>query len=134
MQLIYAWSPLFTVFALIGVIGCSQLSQPTVEGLKAVQAAATVDNIQVIQRQTNYGSTVYLKGKVGKQAPLLAGTAYELQDSTGSIWILTRDPLPKQGEEVVIKGKLRYQKIQLNGKEQGSPYIEQQEQLQPIHP
>ncbi|MGA7936796.1 MAG: hypothetical protein WCA35_24785, partial [Kovacikia sp.] len=77
MQSAHRWSPLFAVFVLGGVIGCSQLGQPTVEGLKAVQAAATVDNIQVIQRQTNYGSTVYLKGKVGKHAPLLAGTAYE---------------------------------------------------------
>ncbi|UBF26510.1 hypothetical protein K9N68_00405 [Kovacikia minuta CCNUW1] len=125
------WNWLAATVVLGGAMGCSQYSQPTVESLKAVQAAATVENIQSIQKQPNVGATLYLKGKVGRQAPLLSRTAYELQDATGSIWILTKQPVPQQGDEVVIKGKLRHQKIQLNGKEQGAVYVEQQEQLQP---
>ncbi|MBD2038645.1 hypothetical protein H6F76_27200 [Leptolyngbya sp. FACHB-321] len=74
--------------------------------------------------------SVQLKGRVSNHAPLLGKSAYELQDTTGSIWVIATEPIPGTGDEVVIQGKLLYQSIPLNGKEQGDSYIEQQQLLQ----
>jgi hypothetical protein len=48
MQSLYAWtkfstwSKLLAILVLQGVFGCSQLNRPTLESLKAVQAAAAI--------------------------------------------------------------------------------------------
>lgn len=68
---------------------------------------------------------VSVRGKVGQQAAIVGGTVYELQDSTGKIWVVSRQAAPKVGEEVSIQGVLRYESIPLNGKEQGSLYVEE---------
>jgi hypothetical protein len=62
---------------------------------------------------------------VGDHAPLLGGTVYELQDSTGKIWVLTKGQAPEKGQEVTVKGTLRYKSIPIAGKEQGSVYLEE---------
>jgi len=71
-------------------------------------------------------ATVHVKGTVGNPVPLLEGTVYPLQDATGKVWILTKQPAPKSGEEITVKGTIRYKPIAINGKEQGSIYIEQE--------
>ncbi len=75
MQSLYAWtkfstwSRLLALLVLQGVFGCSQLNQPTLEGLKAVQVAAATQNIQSVRQQTNYGATFFLKGRLGNRFP-----------------------------------------------------------------
>ena len=80
----------------------------------------SIADLQKAPRQ----STVTLQGKVVQQVAIVNGTVYELQDSTGSVWVLSQQPVAI-GEEVTLSGVLRYQSISLNGKEQGSLYIEQ---------
>ncbi len=84
--------------------------------------APKIGELQKAPRQ----SVVSLRGKVGQQATIVGGTVYELQDPSGSIWVLSRQAAPKPGEEVSIRGILRYESIPLNGKEQGSLYVEQE--------
>ena len=81
--------------------------------------------ISAIQRQ-NTDAMVFLSGKVTTRAPLLGQQAYEIQDETGTIWILTKSKAPDSGMAVQVRGKVRYQSILLAGKDQGSVYIEQQ--------
>jgi uncharacterized protein YdeI (BOF family) len=81
--------------------------------------------ISAIQRQ-NADAMVSLSGKVKTKAPLLGQHAYEIQDETGTIWIITKDKAPDRGMAVQVRGKVRYQSILLAGKDQGSVYIEQQ--------
>ncbi|MDX2228561.1 MAG: hypothetical protein NW220_02915 [Leptolyngbyaceae cyanobacterium bins.349] len=71
-------------------------------------------------------TTVYVKGTVGDRVPLLEGTVYQLQDATGTVWILTQQPPPQAGTEIVVKGTVRYQPIVINGQQQGSIYLEQE--------
>lgn len=113
--------------SLLILSGCSQIafSTATDDEFKVAQFTGKTDRIHDIQNQANQGKTVVLKGKVGKQVPLLGGMVYELQDNTGTIWVLSQPPLPKPGEEVVVKGKVRYQSIRINNQDQGSVYIEQ---------
>ena len=92
-------------------------------------AAGNISRIADLQKAPRQ-STVFLQGKVGRQAPIVGGTIYELQDGTGSIWVVARQTTSKPGEEVSVRGILRYESIPLNGKEQGSLYVEQQEPVQ----
>ena len=75
------------------------------------------------------GSTVYLKGKVASLAPFLVSGAYELQDTTGSIWVVTNRTLPAIGEQVLIKGLVQYESIPVGDKNLGEFYIQEQVQL-----
>lgn len=90
-----------------------------------------VSDIGEIQQKRDVNSTVYLQGKVEKRAPFLgAGGAYQLQDATGSIWVITNKALPNQGDEISIKGSVNYESIPVADQELGEVYIKEQEQLQ----
>jgi len=108
---------------LLGLLGCSSLNVKQTDS-QTIAFASETPAIQEIQQSTR-NTTVQLKGKVGRQVPLLDGTVYELQDDTGSIWVLTKDLPPESGKDVVIQGTVRYQSILLNGKEAGSVFVEQ---------
>lgn len=86
--------------------------------------------ISELQQARDANSTVYLKGTVRSLAPFLEGGAYQLQDATGSIWVVTEHTLPAQGETIKIKGNITYQSIPVAGKELGEIYIKEIEQLQ----
>lgn len=122
---------------LIGLPGCNHPGQSKanddhqarqVSGLTGLMTGP-VTPINQLQPQ-GQERPIVLKGRIGEQVPLLGAQVYQLQDDTGSVWVLTRQPLAKRGDEVVIRGQVRYKSIPLAGKEQGSLYVEQQEQLQ----
>ncbi len=82
-------------------------------------------SILEVQKTADRNSVVIVKGVVGDRVPILNGTVYELQDSTGKIWVLTQKQPPNSGQELTITGNLRFKSIPLNGQEQGSVYVEQ---------
>ncbi|SRR5579883_505205 len=120
---------------LISLTGCAHLGWPIVDGhgFQPVLLAMDTLTIAAIKQSPSVNTIVQVKGRVANRAPLLGKTAYELQDGTGSIWVLTTDAAPNPGDTVVIQGKLLYQSISPDGSS-GSPgesiYIEQQRQLQ----
>lgn len=87
--------------------------------------AGTATPIREAQNPQLQNKTVYLRGRVGHQAPILDGVVYELQDGTGSIWVRTTTPVPQPGSEVTVKGVLRFKSIPLVGQERGSVYVDQ---------
>ena len=115
----------------VSLAGCASSggSKPD-SGIQPIEFAIGASTIATIKQSPQINAIVQIKGRVSNRAPLLGKAAYELQDPTGSIWILTTGSLPNLGDELVLKGKLLYRSIQLNGKEQGSLYIEQQQELQ----
>jgi uncharacterized protein YdeI (BOF family) len=54
---------------------------------------------------------VYIAGEVIRTVPLLKNGAYQIQDKTGKVWILTNSKLPSQGDKISIKGKISYQEL-----------------------
>ncbi|MBW4695210.1 MAG: hypothetical protein KME27_25965 [Lyngbya sp. HA4199-MV5] len=113
------------------VTGCGSFdgSQGS-SGIQPVGFAIATSTIESLKQAPNVNAIVQIKGQVGQRVPLLGKTAYELSDATGSIWVIATDAIPNPGDGVVVEGKLLYQSIPLNGKEQGSVYLEQQRQLQ----
>lgn len=119
---------LFLVCLLIGSAGCQSVTGSSDSSLLPKFTTNTI-NVRDLSSQVKTSGTVYLKGTVKNRAPLLDGTVYELKDETGSVWVLAKTAIPNSGEEVTIKGVLRYQTIQWEQQEQNAPYVEQQERL-----
>ncbi len=112
---------LWLALLLSSTLGCRPLSYL---GL----AMPPVTAIQTLSEQ-NQGSAIYLRGKVVGQAPFIDSGAYQIQDETGTIWVLSDRPLPKLGEAVVIKVQLQYQAIAVGGQQLGELYVIEIEQL-----
>lgn len=116
------------VCLLVGSVGCQSVTGSSDASLLPKLTVNTV-NVRDLSSQAKPSATVYLKGTVKHRAPLLDGTVYELKDETGSIWVLAKTAIPQAGDQVTIKGVLRYQTIQWEQQKQNALYVEQQERL-----
>lgn len=91
--------------------------------------SVTVTNISEVQTQRDDNATVYVKGKVVSQVHLLDLRAYHLQDSTGTILVVTKEQFPPQSKELLIKGKVEYKSIPLGGRDLGEVYLKEEKRL-----
>ncbi len=107
-----------------GLYSCSSWKTPSLNVGKFT-IGSNVTLIQEIKPETDQETIVYVQGKVEKQVPLVKQWAYQINDSTGKIWVITNQPNLKEGEQVVIKGKVRYKSIPLADQEFGEAYIEE---------
>jgi len=78
--------------------------------------------------------TVYLTGKVVHQAPFLDNAAYQLEDDTGKIWVVTTQNPPRLNQKINIKGKIQYQSLPFAQQELGDFYVVELEQLSSLSP
>lgn len=96
-----------------------------------VKSGFGVTSVDNIENNWQKYSKVYVRGTVKKVVPFVGNAAYELEDSTGNIWVFTSImPPPKLGEEVLIQGQVKYQSIPISGQEFGEVYIEQVKRLE----
>lgn len=109
-----------------GLFSCTQVNE---SGFSILSPNVPVSNVNEIKQQSQVNSTVYLKGEVGKLIPFLDKRAYELEDETGTITIVTKNPFPKQKQQIVIQGKVMYKSVPAGGQEFGEFYIEEQKRL-----
>lgn len=98
---------------LVGLVGCSSLAK----------LGVGVTPIKHVKEEWHRYSTVYIRGAVGNQVQLLGTWVYEVQDPTGTIWVLTAQPVPHLGDQIWIEGKVRYQAIAIKGQELGEAYL-----------
>ena len=76
--------------------------------------------------------TVYLTGMVKQIVPLVDSTAYQIEDSTGKIWVLTNYNPPQLGQPIKIEGKIQHQSLPFADREWGDFYVVELEQLPPV--
>lgn len=117
----FSWASILLMGWLL-VAGCNRAVSEPGQPITTIQTMP----IASVQKPASQTSNVAVKGKVGDRVPLLEGTVYQLLDETGKIWVLTKQAPPNMGTEVVVKGTVRYKPISINGKEQGSIYLEQE--------
>ncbi|MEM7553569.1 MAG: hypothetical protein AAF378_05630 [Cyanobacteria bacterium P01_A01_bin.84] len=109
------------LYLFISLIGCNNA---TMSGIKAIGANITPIE-QLNPKQKN--QSVYVQGKVEKVVPLLEGKLlYKINDSSDTIWVAANQNGFKVGQQVVIKGKIRYKDIPLAGKNFGDVYLEEE--------
>ncbi|MDF5725584.1 MAG: hypothetical protein PUP91_35085 [Rhizonema sp. PD37] len=122
-----------TFILLMGLLSCSKLNR---FGMNAIGVNITPIQQLMPQPGRNTGDnsshsqeveekTVYIQGKVERQVQLVQRQAYQINDSTGKIWAITNQTGLQKGDEVVIKGKVRYESIFLAGKDYGEVYLEE---------
>lgn len=120
-----------TTLLVVCLAGCASFSSSQgSSGIQPVGFTIASSTVESLKQTPNVNAIVQVKGRVGQRVPLLGKTAYELIDATGSLWVIATNAIPNPGDNVVVEGKLLYQTIPLNGKEQGSLYLEQRRQLQ----
>jgi hypothetical protein len=106
----------------LSLIGCGSLKH-----LGIVLSNPPANTIGELQPSSS-DLTVNLQGKVIKVAPFLGSGAYQIHDTTGSIWVLTEKGLPQPGAEIAIQGQVKYQPIPIGRQEMGEMYILELEQ------
>jgi hypothetical protein len=117
-----------TVLMFMGLCSCAtekspQLNLPT---LRIGANVTQIRNIKPVEHKETKETTVYIQGKVEKHAPLVKQQAYQIADATGKIWVVTNQSNLKVGQEVVLKGKVKYKSIPLAGQEYGEVYLEEE--------
>lgn len=127
------WQQTLSGLAVIALIlGCSQTSQPS--GEKNSTGTHFPGALSQLARQTQpvarlsaekVGKTVQVEGTVLQQAPLLEKTLYQIEDTTGQLWVLSTDASPNQGDIVRVSGSLRYEEVVINGADIGDYYLEE---------
>ncbi|MBH8562229.1 hypothetical protein I8748_08575 [Nostoc sp. CENA67] len=115
----------FTLFLIAGLCSCGSLNMLGFQASN-FNFGSNVTPIREIKPQQNKQTTVYIQGKVEKRVPLIKRWAYQINDTTGTIWVVTNQSNLKQGAKVVIKGKVCYQSIPLANQEFGEVYIEEE--------
>lgn len=123
-------SPL-SLILLSGLFSCANMAN------SRLTLDFNANSIADIQQKPELEAKVYLKGKVESRAPFLGTGAYQLEDNTGRIWVLTKQTVPQVGEQMLIRGLVRYKGItlkELAGKDLGEVYIEEIEQLKTTPP
>ena len=120
------------IFSLLvgSLIGCTPmnylgLAQPSITPIGELSSQpSTVTTVTTPEE-----AIIYLEGKVVDSAPFMGSGSYQLQDETGTVWVLTNGTLPQTGETVQITGKVTYQSIPIGGQDMGELYILEVEKL-----
>jgi hypothetical protein len=113
-------------FLFIGLLGCGKLPPYAMNGMNLSLGGNALE-IGDLKPETGNGTTVRLQGKVVQQVPLAGWRLYQLQDSTGKIWVLTKRKNVRLQAPVKIEGKVYFQSIPIAGKDFGEIYVEEQQ-------
>ena len=122
--------PLYVLLFGIGLVGCGNSVPLGLTGFNIDTLGITFTKIRDIPQNPDADATAYLQGQVVSRAPLMGSGAYKLKDATGTIWVFTNQTLPNLGDQVLIKGQLRFQSIPISGQELGEVYVQEQQQLE----
>ncbi|MBD1859014.1 MULTISPECIES: hypothetical protein [Leptolyngbya] len=121
------FSRIGVVLLCVSAIGCTtspDLPSTSNNVLAVLEPGEQVKANQVSQKRDR---VVQVQGQIKAQAPLMGGQrAYEVQDETGSVWVVSDRTVPATGSRVSVQGRVKFQKIEIGGKDQSSVYIEQQ--------
>ncbi len=97
----------------LALTGCGQLARLGI----GTTPIATVE--QNPSRYTN----VYVRGRVVNQVGVFGQGVYELQDNSGSIWVITDKGIPAMNSTVTVRGKAQ-EGITVGGRSFGVSLVE----------
>jgi hypothetical protein len=113
-----------------GLVGCTNPLPSGINGINISDRSGNIVNIDELHQNPSGVRTIYLQGEVANRAPFLAGGAYELQDATGTIWVIANQTLPEIGDKVTVRGQVQFQSIPLGGRDLGEVYVQEEAQLE----
>ena len=83
--------------------------------------ATAIDSLSDAQ----VNETITVSGKIAQKSPVLEGWLYQVQDETGSLWVLTDRDAPEVGESVTVEGAIRYEPIVVGEIDASEFYLEE---------
>ncbi|MEO1431071.1 MAG: hypothetical protein AAFS12_00605 [Cyanobacteria bacterium J06632_19] len=116
---IFLWG--LTPCLISGLLSCSNLSE---YGMNAIGANVTSIG-ELKPPTTDNEAPVYIQGKVERKVPLLKQQMYQIDDSTGKVWVLTNQKTWKVGDKIVVKALPQYQSIPISGTDLGQVYLQE---------
>jgi hypothetical protein len=75
--------------------------------LGLVGCQATTINKLLAEPNRYHGKEVGLRGSVIKSASILGTGAYQLDDGTGTIWVVSKRGVPREGARIEVKGEIK---------------------------
>lgn len=120
------------LLSLLGLVSCQEtrqllprqilepvanLGQPQV--MPIAELANPVDSVE----------SIYIEGIVRDRAPFIDSGAYQLQDQTGQVWVVTSDPLPQSGQKLTIQAKIKSKSISLHEQLSLEVYLQEVQRL-----
>lgn len=93
-----------------------------------ISCRSSLISVEEISQQ-KIDQTVQLTGKVVHVSPLIDRAAYQIEDVTGKIWVVTTQNPPELGKLISLKGKIQYQSLPFAEQELGELYLVELEQL-----
>lgn len=93
-----------------------------------VSCRSSLISVEEISQQ-NIDQTVHLTGKVVHVSPLIDRAAYQIEDATGKIWVVTTQNPPELGKSISLKGNIQYQSLPFAKQELGELYLVELEKL-----
>lgn len=74
--------------------------------------------------------TVSIEGTVVQRVGILEGSLYQVQDDTGSVWVLSDSSGPEVGQLATVAGVVRYEAIVVGEIDAGDVYLEEKDYRQ----
>lgn len=102
-----------SLVSLLGLVACESKFTPLAE----------------VKRQQSHQDEIYVEGIVRDRVPLLKRGAYQLQDETGTIWVITQQSLPESGQAVTIQAKIKSKSIVLHKQLSQEVYLQEVQRL-----
>jgi hypothetical protein len=109
----------------LGISSCQSVNQPL-----SLRLTRRIRSVDTVQTKATVGTTLYVQGTVGDRVPLVNGQVYELEDSTGQIWVVSKDPTIATGDELLIQGTLSYLATPDYGIDAGERYLWETQQVE----
>ena len=103
-------------------------SLPKIDGLRGTQPIELLTNTPAETGVNN------IKGTVVQHVPLVEQWLYQIDDASGSLWVLTSVEPPAVGSQVLIKAQVQYERILLSGSDIGEHYAQELERVSVIAP
>lgn len=120
--------PTFRLSVMVLVLGllsgCANIAQYSISAF-----GINTTPIRDLKPPQNENTYVYVQGKVTGVVPLVKQKAYQIDDTTGRIWVITDKTAVQVDNQIKIKGKLRYQDIKVGNNQLGEVYLEEQQQV-----
>lgn len=115
-----------------GLVGCSPPGEVAVTEESAglhmpsriaqiTRPTATIQELSPAQQN----ATLQIEGQVVGQAPLLEGSMYQLQDDSGTVWVLSDDAPPAASSSVRVVGTLQVEPIRVEGIDISDFYLQE---------
>lgn len=113
-----SWRSVLMAIALT-TTGCGYL----IHGGFAGENQVTIEEIKTSADSEN--KSVNVEGNVTQVIPLVNGFAFEIEDNTGTIWVMTTGEKPEVGQRISTQATVNREEIMIAEQDMSSVYLQQ---------